>query len=152
MPLKSARLEKIADLLRSQSSLALSTAPGGEPRSTPLFYLADDDLRLYWFSSASSEHSRTLRRDPEAAVAVYRPTDEWRKIQGVQMRGRVSAISDRERRRAIGEAYCERFGLGRFFKNAMSRSRLYVFEPDWVRYIDNTKRFGYRFEIQLPRS
>jgi len=145
------RLEQVADLLRSQSALALSTAPDGAPRSTPLFYTVDDDLRLYWFSSASSEHSRTLRRNPEAAVAIYRPTDEWRKIQGVQMRGVVSAVSDRERRRAVSAAYSERFGLGAFFKTAMARARLYVFEPTWIRYVDNTKRFGYRFEIRLPK-
>jgi hypothetical protein len=32
---------------------------------------------------------------------------------------------------------------------AMTRSRLYVFEPSWVRYIDNSRRFGYRFEVRL---
>jgi uncharacterized protein YhbP (UPF0306 family) len=145
----STRLEQVAGLLKSQNTLALSTLAGGEPRSTPLFYLVDDDLRLYWFSSASSEHSRTLRLKPEAAIAVYRPTAEWRQIQGVQMRGRVSAVSDRERRRAISALYCERFVLGRFFKTAMARARLYVFEPHWVRFVDNSKRPGYRFEIRL---
>ncbi len=144
------RLGRVTELLRSQSTLALSTAPDGEPRTTPLFYIVDEDLRLYWFSSASSEHSRTLRGNPEAAVAVYRPTADWRKIQGVQMRGMASAILDRDRRRAISAVYCERFGLGRTFKAAMARTRLYVFEPRWIRYIDNTKRFGYRFEIRLP--
>ncbi len=151
MSITSARLKRVAELLRSQCALVLSTAPGGEPRSTPLFYLADDDLRVYWFSSASSEHSRTIRRNPEAAIAVYRPTSDWRKIQGLQMRGRVSAVSDRERRGPISAAYCEHFGLGRMFKPALASHRLYVFEPHWIRYIDNSVRFGYRFEARLPQ-
>jgi uncharacterized protein len=152
MPVNPARAKLIADLLGSESTLALSTTAGGAPRLTPLFYLPDSDLRLYWFSAPSSEHSRTLRTAPEAAVAVYRPTADWRKIQGVQMRGLVSAVSDRQRRRAIAAAYRERFGLSRFFDAAMARARLYVFEPHWIRYVDNSKRFGYRFEIRLPRS
>ena len=149
MPRALSRLGQVAELLRSESTLALSTASDGAPRSTPLFYIADDALRLYWFSSASSEHSRTLRQNPEAAIAVYRPTADWRRIQGVQMRGRASAVAERERRSEIAAAYCERFGLGPVFKTAMARSRLYVFEPHWIRYVDNSKRFGYRFEIRL---
>ena len=30
----------------------------------------------------------------------------------------------------------------------MSRSTLYCFQPDWVRYIDNSRRFGYRFRCR----
>jgi uncharacterized protein len=143
------RIEQVAALLQSQSTLALSTNSAGGPRSTPLFYIVDDDLRLYWFSSASSEHSRALRLNPEAAISVYRPTEDWREIRGVQMRGRAAAVTDRARRRAVSAAYCERYRLGAFFKTAMARSRLYVFEADWVRFVDNSRRPGYRFEIRL---
>ena len=46
----------------------------------------------------------------------------------------------------------ERFGLNEVLRAAMTRSRLYVFEPNWVRYIDNSRRFGYKFEVRIaPR-
>lgn len=140
----------IAAFLKSQSTLALATlASDGSPRVTPLFYLPEDDLRVYWFSSAASEHSRSLRRNPAAAVTVYRPTERWREIRGVQMRGTASAIGDRKLRRVIAESYAERFGLGKFLEAGMARSRLYVFQPSWIRYIDNSRRFGYRFEVRI---
>jgi len=142
--------QQVAELLQSQSTLALSTrAADGSPRLAPLFYLPVENLRLYWFSSAASEHARNLKRDPAAAIAVYRPTDNWKQIRGVQMRGHATAVTDRTRREAIAKAYIDRFRLGNTFAAAISRSSLYEFQPVWVRYIDNSRRFGYKVEWSL---
>lgn len=144
------RRELVAALLQSQSTLALATgAESGGPQVAPLFYLPAANLCVYWFSSASSAHSRSLRRNPAAAVTVYRCTDRWRDICGVQMRGTVAVVTDRAERRAVAKAYAGRFRLGKVFESAMGRSKLYVFRPAWVRYIDNSRRFGYRFELSL---
>ena len=144
------RPETIAALLKSQSTLALATVgEDGAARVTPLFYLADDDLHVYWFSSAASAHSKSLRRNPAAALTVYCPAESWKEIRGVQMRGAAAAVSDRARRRVIAEAYAERFRLGRVLRAGMARSSLYSFEPAWVRYMDNSRGFGYRFEMKL---
>jgi uncharacterized protein YhbP (UPF0306 family) len=146
------KLELVAKLLDSETTLALATAMrDGSAGVAPLFYLPQEGLRLYWFSSSTSEHSRNLCESPRAAVTVYRRTAEWEKIRGVQMRGAVSAVSDRALRRTIAKAYEERFQLGKLFEVGMSRSTLYCFQPDWVRYIDNSRRFGFRFELSLPR-
>jgi uncharacterized protein YhbP (UPF0306 family) len=143
-------VERIARLVKSQSTLAVATCGAdGEPRSAPLFYLADDELRLYWFSSSSSEHSRNLKKNPSAAVTVYLPTDKWREIRGVQMRGTVSVITDPVRRRSIARDYADRFRLGTALRAGMSRSSLFEFRPSWARYIDNSRRFGYKFETSL---
>lgn len=142
--------ETIAAFLESQNTLALATlADPGLARVTPLYYLAGKDLRLYWFSSAASEHSRSLRANPQAAVTVYRPSRSWREIRGVQMRGRVSQVKDKEERRAVQAIYAERFALGRILRAALAQSRLYVFEPEWARYIDNSRRFRRRCELHF---
>jgi uncharacterized protein YhbP (UPF0306 family) len=64
------------------------------------------------------------------------------------MRGAVTAITGRQRR-PIAEAYVERFRLGTLFRAAMVRSSLYAFRPRWVRYIDNSRGFGFRFELDV---
>ncbi len=144
------RLQQIAALLKSESTLVLATTDdAGHSRSTPLFYICDDELALYWFSSSSSGHSKDLKREAQAAAAVFRPTSEWRKICGVQMRGRVEVAKDRALRKTITAAYCQRFQLGTFFRSAISRSNLYKFRPSWIRYLDNARRFGYKFEVSL---
>lgn len=144
------RLEQIAALLQRESTMVLATTDAqGQPCSTPLFYLADDDLRLYWFSSSASDHSKNLKRNPTAAASVYRPTDNWKEIRGVQMKGSVAMVKDRSLRKAMTGAYAERFHLGTIFRTALSRSSLYVFCPAWVRYIDNAQHFGSKFEVTL---
>lgn len=147
----SSKPDRIRDLLRGCSTLALATADrNGAPQSTPLFFVMDEAMRLYWFSSRRSLHSCNLAACGEASVAVFHETDHWRQIRGVQMRGIASIVEDRERRREAVRSYCERFALGEFFAAAIRRSALYCFTPYWVRYIDNTLRFGYKFEVELP--
>lgn len=144
------RLEQIAQLIKSQSTLVLATtSDGGRPCSTPLFYIAGDDLRLYWFSSSASAHSKNLKRNPAAAASIYRPKVNWKEIRGLQMEGTVATVKDRALRKAISAAYGERFHLGAIFRTAIAHSSLYVFRPEWVRYIDNSKRFGSKFELTL---
>lgn len=142
------QLETIAALLREQSTLALATSDEqGQPCVAPLFYIADETLTIYWLSSPASLHSQNLKRVPSAAATIYRPTESWKEIRGVQLRGRVTVIADPARRRALIKAYSERFQLGAIFKAAISRCSLYALRPVFFRYIDNSKVFGHKFEI-----
>ena len=144
------QMETIAALLREQSTLALATTDEqGQPCVAPLYYIVDEDLSLYWLSSPASLHSQNLKRAPSAAATIYRPTENWKEIRGVQLRGPVTVISDSKRRRALIKAYCERFQLGALFKAAISQCNLYALRPVFFRYIDNSKLFGHTFEIML---
>ena len=141
----------IERLVHGQSTLVLSTVnTDGTPHAAPLFYLAGGGLEFYWFSSKSSQHSENLVRSHSAAVAIYASTEYWKEICGVQMRGAVENITDRKLRRDVTRRYCERFHLGRIFRLALSRSSLYLLRPSWIRYLDNSRHFGYRAEIDLP--
>ena len=146
------RLELIGALLRGQSTLSLATVDAqGMACVAPLFYIADEDLTLYWLSSPSSEHSVNLLREPRAAATVYRDTDNWKKICGVQMRGVVTQVVYTEERKLLVDRYCQRFQLGTVLRLAISQSTLYAFRPAWIRYIDNARHFGYKFETTLER-
>ena len=68
----------IRTLLREQSTLSLATTDElGEPWVTPLFYIVDDDLTLFWLSSKTSLHSINIKRSPRAAISVYRQGESW---------------------------------------------------------------------------
>lgn len=145
------KLVPVRFLLRAQTTLALATiCEDGIPRNTSLFYICDDHLNLYWFSSRSSRHSRNCLLYPEVSIAISNDAHSWQDIKGLQMQGRVSAISDRTKRKAITSEYVQRFSLGNLFSIAIRRSSLFCFKPRWVRYIDNSRRFGYRIEFDLP--
>jgi uncharacterized protein YhbP (UPF0306 family) len=141
--------ELIANLLAGQTTLSLATVtPDGLPRVTPLFYLPQE-LRLYWFSSPSSGHSRNLAAQPDCAVTIYAPATGWKEIRGVQMRGVASRVSDPEILKDLTPQYITRFQLARLFQPLIAKSALYCFEPHWLRYLDNGRRFGYKFELTL---
>jgi uncharacterized protein len=144
-------MEAIDSLLRSQSTMVLSTCDAaGRPHATPLFYLTGADFELYWLSSKSSIHSRNIERTPQVSAAIHVATERWQEIRGVQMHGTVSRITERLRRRKICAEYRARFQLSDSFRVVMARSSLYVFRPCWIRYLDNTRRFGFQFELDLP--
>lgn len=146
----SSQAEETVAWLKSQGTLTLATVgKDGRAQAASLFYVADSAARLYWFSSASSAHSRNVKARPDAAVSIYRPTEQWREIQGVQMRGRVEVVRDRAQREALTAVYVERFQLGTVFAAAIASSRLYVFRPNWARWIDNTRGFGHKVEFRL---
>ncbi|MGA3011948.1 MAG: pyridoxamine 5'-phosphate oxidase family protein [Terracidiphilus sp.] len=148
------QLELIAALLQEETTLSLATSgKGGEACVAPLFYFADKELSLYWFSSESSLHSLNLETTPQAAATIYRSARSWREICGVQLRGEVSRVTEPKRRAALIKAYCERFKLGRVFRLALHASVLYCLRPEFFRYIDNARGFGYKFELtQRPEG
>lgn len=144
------KLDRLRLLLRKETTLALATTcQDGTPHCAPLFYWADEQLHLYWFSSRQSLHSRNCARSPAVAVTVYRNVRHWRQIEGAQMRGAVTIVSARALRASVARAYAARFQLGDLFSAALRRSALYCFTPAWIRWIDNSHGFGAKFELAL---
>jgi|CZKF01.1.fsa_nt_gi uncharacterized protein YhbP (UPF0306 family) len=141
------QLELVDALLGEETTLSLATTgEGGQACVAPLFYIVDENLSLYWLSSESSQHSLNLARTPRAAATVYRSVESWKEIRGVQVRGAVSKVTEPERRNALVKAYCERFKLGRVLRVALRQSTLYCLQPDFIRYINNARGFGSKFE------
>ena len=146
-------LATIADFLRAHSTLTLATVSGdGTPYATPLFYVLDENLQLYWLSSGSSTHSMHLAVRSDVSAAVYSETDEWEKIRGVQLWGTASVVQQSNLRKEVVKAYTERFRLGSIFRLAIVACNLYRLAPMRVRYLDNSKHFGYKRELILPRQ
>jgi uncharacterized protein YhbP (UPF0306 family) len=142
------QLELVAALLGEETTLSLATTgEGGQACVAPLFYIVDEELSLYWLSSESSLHSLNLARTSRAAATVYRNVESWKKIRGVQLRGVVGKVTEPERRAALVKAYCERFKLEHLPHMVLRRSILYALQPDFLRYIDNARGFGLKFEL-----
>lgn len=148
MASRTRQFDLVAALLKAESTLALATTDEyGVAVAAPLFYISDEDLCLYWISAASTEHSKNLKREPRASVTIYRPTDNWQEILGVQMRGQVFPVRDSEHKKPLIGLYSDRFRLGGIFRQTIARSTLYRFRPHFVRYRDNSVHFGYRFDL-----
>lgn len=142
------QLEQILDLIESQTTMVLSTVdPDGRPHSTPLFFVSDKSMNLFWFSSPRCAHSKHCAQRPIISASIFHPTRDWRKIRGVQMQGLASEVQDAGLQEEMRDFHTSRFRLGPIPKLALRKSVLYCLSPTWIRFIDNTRRFGYKFEL-----
>jgi uncharacterized protein len=137
--------------LLSLSTMTLATCGAdGAPHAAPVYFAASDDLRFYFFSDPESQHAQDIAIDPRAAAAFYPEGTDWQDIRGVQMRGRVLAVSRGPEWEAAWERYAAKFPFVRSLKAVVARNELFVFVPHWVRMVDNQRGFGFKQEWNLP--
>lgn len=124
-----ARLRSLAEELLEASTLcAISTVgPRGRAHVNTAYFAWAPDLRIIWLSDPGARHSRNLRANPSAAVAVYNSDQTWGKPdRGVQLFGDARAAGpDAE------EIYAPRFRAYeplesyRFYELVPSRVKLF---------------------------
>jgi uncharacterized protein YhbP (UPF0306 family) len=91
------RLRSIAeDLLEASTLASISTVtPRGRAYINTAYVAWAQDLRLIWLSEARAQHSRNLRSNPSAAVAIYDSGQTWGKPdRGIQVFGEARAASE----------------------------------------------------------
>ncbi len=133
--------------LLAVSTLTLATVgPDGRPEAAPVYFAADRRIHCYFFSSPDSRHSRNLILEPRAAAALYPECFGWEEIRGVQMRGLVRALTPGAGWDHAWRLYLDKFPFVEEMADEVQRNKLYVFEPDWVRLVDNRRGFGFKQE------
>jgi uncharacterized protein YhbP (UPF0306 family) len=128
------RLAAIARRLLEESKLcAIATvASGGRAHINTAYFAWDPEFEIVWLSSPDAGHSRNVRANGSAAVAVFRSTQTWGgSDRGIQVFGRAREL----RGRAALEAerlYAKRFRAYegdlpafRFYRLATRRMKLF---------------------------
>jgi len=140
----------ILDLL-ALSALTLATAGrDGQPHAAAVYFAADENLRLYFFSDPLSQHGQDIAYDPRAAVAIYPECRGWEDIRGLQMRGEVRLVSSQAEWQSAWQKYLAKFPFVSALGQEVAQNALYVFIPRWVRWMDNRRGFGFKREWELP--
>ena len=148
----------VLELLQTQKTLTLATADP-QPWSAPVYYVYRKG-RFYFFSSPNSRHVAAALVFERCAGSIFRDSDDWRAIEGLQMEGKLE--STRLGAESIGafHAYVKKFPTVKdFFAGAAFdlsvfrerfRTQLYAFLPERIFYMNNQTGLGKRREIQLP--
>lgn len=151
----------IRDMLAAHTTITLATADGAEAWAATVFYASDADLNLYFVSDYRTRHARDIAAGSECAAAINADVDDWLSVKGLQLRGRVEVLDGMARARALG-IYLMRFADVRalFEKpkddneetiaQRLKAANLYRLQPTWIRLIDNSRWFGYKFEVEIP--
>jgi uncharacterized protein len=85
-----ARIAELArDLLDASELCAIATAtPAGRPHVNTAYFAWDADLSCVWLSDPAARHSRNVRANPPAAIAVYDSRQSWGgSDRGIQLFG-----------------------------------------------------------------
>lgn len=143
----------IREFLETQSTLALATVNAhGQPETAPVFYVSDDRFNLYWLSATHVNHSVNLMTNPQVSGCIYPTIWQWQDIVGLQVRGEAAVISDERIREQILLIYLRKFQLPPSFDAAIAASTLYVLQPTWMRWVNNSVKFGYKAELDLTQG
>ncbi len=145
--------QRIFNYLADHSTMVLSTWGSDGPWATPVFYV-NLGFRLYFLSDPATRHSLNLQHSPLAAASVTEDHRDWRTIQGLQLQGRASLVGLRESTRALA-AYCQKYPdvkqilqkPGAF--KGVSKARWHRLVPELLKFTDNSRVFGERFELRL---
>ena len=135
-----------ADLLALPLVTLATVGPDGAPHAASVYFAADEAHRLYFFSSAASQHGCDLAANPAAAVTLSPVVEDWREIYGLQMRGEARPVPAGPEWERAFQGYLARFPFSASLKEEIARNILYVFTPRCLRLVDNSCGFGFKEE------
>lgn len=145
-------------LIDARRTMVLAAADP-DPWAAPVYYHCRPP-RFYFFSSPKSIHVSAALSTGRCAAAIFRDSDDWREIEGLQMDGHIERIDAGPGAVHIFAEYVARFPTVRSFFddescdltafNARFRTELHAFVPARVFYLNNRAGFGNRTLVQWP--
>ncbi|HUN61007.1 MAG TPA: pyridoxamine 5'-phosphate oxidase family protein [Candidatus Sulfotelmatobacter sp.] len=144
-------------LVQKQRTLVLAIADPA-PWSAPVCYLYSHG-HFYFFSHPESRHIRGAASQRLCAASLYRESDNWQDLEGLQMEGTVQHIHTGKAAFDVLPAYLAKFptvkhsflppgsalNLTSFCK--LVHAELYAFTPTLVFYFNNREGFASRRDI-----
>ena len=144
---------KLADLgpfLAAQSTLTLATlGPDSRPAAADLYFAANDALELFFLSEPAARHAQNIARNPSIAATIHPAVWDWKEICGVQLEGMCRPVTGVAERLTALTLYGKKFSFLPTFAAALSRHTVYCITPTWLRWVDNSQKFGYKEEWTL---
>lgn len=146
----------VADYLAAHHVMTLATQGAQGPWAAAVFY-ACDGASLIFLSAPKTRHCLNLAQDARCAATIQEDYSDWSLIKGIQLEGRVHELKGEEERRAQ-HIYGDKYSIvGPLAKappaivKALARVHWYRLVPERLHFIDNSKGFGHREEIQIQR-
>ncbi|PIE70771.1 MAG: hypothetical protein CSA22_06390 [Deltaproteobacteria bacterium] len=143
---------RLRALVHTASVMTLASVDSAGPWASPVYFLYDA-RQFFFYSAPDSRHIRSTRNIP-AAASVHADSTTIKTICGLQMNGRILAVTAPRIWLTAGQGYIKKFSLSKTripsAPGDMGSIRLYAFIPESARYLDNGIRFGYKTWVKLP--
>lgn len=147
----------ILNYLEKHNTMVLSTYGEKGLWATPVFYV-NRGYRLYFLSELTSRHSCNLKENPLMAAAITEDYQDWRKIQGVQLKGYGNLVDSLKETAIVSALYLKKYpSAAHILKSpdsfkGVSKARWHCIEPELLIFTDNTNKFGEHIELNLKDS
>jgi len=143
---------EVADYLALHHVLTLATCGADGPWAAAVFYVHDGNA-LTFLSSPATRHCRNLAHDARCAATIHDDTGDWSRIKGIQLEGRARELEGDEARLAR-QRYGEKFPLiaeltPAPIAQALAKVRWYRLDAQRLYFIDNSRGFGHREQVDL---
>lgn len=150
----------IRHFLDEHNTLTLATCSGDKPWAATVFFASDADLNLYFVSDHRTHHGEDIAANPDVVATVNPDCDNWRDIRGLQIEGRAEVVEGLARVKAL-TLYLAKFPqIDALFSKPkdeheetiaqrLKATNFYRLVPGWIRFIDNSRGFGFREEYEL---
>ena len=125
-------------------TMQLATVSDGKPWIATMYFVADDDLNVYWLSWPERRHSIELWANPSAEAAVAVKTDP--PVIGVQLEGKVELVADKNLIQKVMTLYIEKYQQGHKFHDnfltGTNKHAMYRLAPETVMLFDEVHYLG----------
>lgn len=141
--------------------MTLATQSQYSAWSAPVYYLFINQ-RFYFFSNPDSRHVKE-GESKVCGASIFRDNPSFDNLKGIQMSGQIRTGGKGMEAVKAAWSFCrhhkvkmkgmeEQDSLSPAILTAFAsifHARLYLFEPDQVFYMDNTRGFGNRVQVEL---
>lgn len=139
------------DYLARHNVMTLATSGPEGVWAAAVFYV-NDGWQLYFLSAGHTRHARNMAASPRVAATIQEDYADWVDIKGIQLEGTVRLLEGGARAFAIVH-YAQKFSFVRrpeaTIEAALARVNWYCLTPDKLYFVDNSRGFGQRDEIDL---
>lgn len=76
--------------------MQLATSVDNKPWICNVWFAADSDLNIYWFSSTTRKHSNDILKNPNVAAAIVLPQTPKDTPRGIQLKGMAKVLIEQK--------------------------------------------------------
>ena len=73
-----------------------TSSKDGQPWNSPVRYVYDSDLKIYWFSDKENQHSKNVRDTEDVFIVIYDSTVPEGDGEGVYIQAKACQLEDPE--------------------------------------------------------
>jgi uncharacterized protein YhbP (UPF0306 family) len=140
----------IKDYLEKAKLMQLATSVENQPWVCNVWFAADENLNIYWFSSTSRRHSEEVMKNPKVAAAIVFPQTPKDTPRGLQLQGSAQLLMEQSHIDKAISVYADRIftreQILEFMNDVENPHKFYRIKPtqfvlfDIVNFPENSRR------------